>query len=631
MTAMPSFAQHRRWALTALFFGGVSIWTSLVCFAAGAEEPGVAAASLPSTSRDDPERISRLLRTPNGRHRNILKLSGQFDQCTAVLIAPRWAMTLAHCIDGDSSQLFVTFGANDAARSHRIRVTNTVVAAGGLDIDYPETYDRSMLKKYFAGSALALLQLELPLTAPAVRIFGHEDFEAKQERLGDASIGQRQTYDFVTVGWGRFPHEPETKSFNVQRYVPSRVVPISNCFEGFSTEAMKILDAQFVCAAHTYVDVVPCQGFSGGPLLGLLPAGGDGIDLSPADRKRPGALVAVGLVAGGAIPATSDPCAHGPISRQRPLTAYRKVWPMANWIQRIVRGSVAGDVELKALPQNSSISGKSDIVAATSVAPPEDGDPLNMAMDGEFPFMVSIGLTKERVPTLAHKCGGVVVDRYWVLTAAHCVAHYENSPRDVSVKLMGDNGSHQLNLKSPRRVADDIRVFRFGGSEYRQDAAFKVEFNDIALVKVAEIIPANACPTRVGGVEALSTLVATYREGMVIGWGANAFAPAPVSNVRLRKLRMPLLQWDRCQATTPWRNLVNERMICAGDKTKDSCQGDSGGPLLIYDSDGQAQLLGLVSFGKEECASDWPGVYTFVPAFKAWFDSIVPTPAAPCW
>ena len=46
------------------------------------------------------------------------------------------------------------------------------------------------------------------------------------------------------------------------------------------------------------------------------------------------------------------------------------------------------------------------------------------APPGRFPYMVSI----KTVTTRIHKCGGVLIDPQYVLTAAHCIAEAGDFP-----------------------------------------------------------------------------------------------------------------------------------------------------------------------------------------------------------
>ena len=78
---------------------------------------------------------------------------------------------------------------------------------------------------------------------------------------------------------------------------------------------------------------------------------------------------------------------------------------------------------------------------------------------------------------------------------------------------------------------------------------------------------------------------------------------------------------------------ITDRMICAGEKGKDSCQGDSGGPLIdsekvfnsylilgivSYNFVVFQNLVGIVSWGQGCALENYPGVYARVSALHDW-------------
>jgi secreted trypsin-like serine protease len=68
---------------------------------------------------------------------------------------------------------------------------------------------------------------------------------------------------------------------------------------------------------------------------------------------------------------------------------------------------------------------------------------------------------------------------------------------------------------------------------------------------------------------------------------------------------------------------IDETMLCAFEKGKDSCQGDSGGPLVAMSpSTGDVVLVGVVSWGVG-CASAYPGVYARVTKVTDWINQKV--------
>jgi len=51
----------------------------------------------------------------------------------------------------------------------------------------------------------------------------------------------------------------------------------------------------------------------------------------------------------------------------------------------------------------------------------------------------------------------------------------------------------------------------------------------------------------------------------------------------------------------------------------DACQGDSGSPLSIIDDNGDATVVGIVSWGFA-CGSEVPGIYSNVEYFTPWIE-----------
>lgn len=115
-----------------------------------------------------------------------------------------------------------------------------------------------------------------------------------------------------------------------------------------------------------------------------------------------------------------------------------------------------------------------------------------------------------------------------------------------------------------------------------------------------------------------NTEYAVDETATVSGWGVMVEGEGSISNV-LNSVEVPIVSYADCKRAYGAR--VNQDHVCAGLKAggKDSCQGDSGGPL-VRRRNGQAELVGIVSFGYGCAKPDAPGVYTKVSHYIDWIE-----------
>jgi len=212
------------------------------------------------------------------------------------------------------------------------------------------------------------------------------------------------------------------------------------------------------------------------------------------------------------------------------------------------------------------------------------------AAKGEFPFIVSLQGSYG-----GHFCGGSLIKKDWVLTAAHCV------PAGIKTVVAGLYDQSQT--QSVEKFAVDKVIAHPDYNKKPQDY-------DYALV---HIVGASKYPPI-----ALNRAVLPAKVDLVTaGWGYTE-ENGEIPNV-LRKVTVPLVSAEACSAAYP--GSITDRMLCAGLEAggKDSCQGDSGGPLLVG-SGASAKLAGVVSWG-EGCARPKKfGVYSKVSAVLTWID-----------
>jgi len=232
-------------------------------------------------------------------------------------------------------------------------------------------------------------------------------------------------------------------------------------------------------------------------------------------------------------------------------------------------------------------------------------------------------------------CGGAVISENVVLTAAHCLRHGETTVEPQNVKVWaGIISLFMANSFNAVSVSEVIIHPSYNSSRLA---------NDIAIIKLASPLPTLAKPilmadqitqNRVDNAFANGWVDNAEREAnlLVSGWGSADLTNLSLGSLVLQQTLLSGVPDSICDSPSLWGNNINPDdypiYLCAGsvspDKGRDSCFGDSGGPLVwqdpqaASDSDFGLRLVGLVSFGRDGCAGDLPGVYTEVAHFQEW-------------
>ncbi|MGC0329084.1 secreted trypsin-like serine protease [Streptomyces sp. SAI-170] len=198
-------------------------------------------------------------------------------------------------------------------------------------------------------------------------------------------------------------------------------------------------------------------------------------------------------------------------------------------------------------------------------------------------------------------CGGVVVGRTTVLTAAHCMdEEVLGAPPDRVRDLKVIAGRTDLRSREGQEIpVRDVWV--------NPDYDSVSNSGDFAVLTLAEPVAEDAAVPMAGeGDPAYTpgTAALVYGWGDVTGAGDYAY--------RLRAARVHVLADEACAEAYPGGaegTYRADRMVCAGEAEggPDACQGDSGGPLVA-----QGRLIGLVSWGSGCGRAGSPGVYTRV-------------------
>ncbi|XP_041972332.1 collagenase-like [Aricia agestis] len=234
------------------------------------------------------------------------------------------------------------------------------------------------------------------------------------------------------------------------------------------------------------------------------------------------------------------------------------------------------------------------------------------AQPGQHPHQVSLRMISAL--GLATGCGGSVVHRSWVVTAAHCTA----GQLTVIVR------SGLVNINNPEDVQEAQETYNY--PTFNVNTPLVTQTNDIALIKLQQplVYSSNLRSIRIQpSADAYRdyNAVVLYASGFGRTWTLGATSDH-LQWVFLRGVSNP-----SC-AQLFGTALITQNTICAtfyNETSQSICQGDSGGPLVNVEADGTPTLVGVTSFvagGDFGCHSGIPGGFIRPGPFHSWFTQV---------
>jgi len=253
-----------------------------------------------------------------------------------------------------------------------------------------------------------------------------------------------------------------------------------------------------------------------------------------------------------------------------------------------------------------------DTARVTSAIETADGGPAATnsfkemrIIGGETADKDEFGYTVSLEDDIGHFCGGTLVRRDIVISAAHCAG----GPMWARV------GAHNIrwNEGEKIKVKKEIKSNQYNPSNTDYDFMILVLEDpapaDVPLAKLhdgSDVLQDNDSLT-------------------VIGWGNMATNGWDMPDEK-QHVEVKYVPNNDCNSGNSYNGEITNSMLCAGETSggQDACQGDSGGPLMRLGSGNQQdELVGVVSWGYGCGDRKYPGVYSRITEVLTWIENTI--------
>ncbi|XP_015792587.1 phenoloxidase-activating factor 1 [Tetranychus urticae] len=260
----------------------------------------------------------------------------------------------------------------------------------------------------------------------------------------------------------------------------------------------------------------------------------------------------------------------------------------------------------------------------------------NKVKNHKYPWLTHIRGYEDRETGIFYQCGGSLIDKKHIITAAHCFEKEDGTwiePSEIDVYLGMVKSSD-----------DEEEPYEVKKLWIDPDYDTKELSHDFAILTLKKSVKFNRHVSPI----CLPKSNEDVTQFTVAGWGKTSADPDDETSENLLETSVNLVPKEKCEqqlldylvktgeleaeAAKNTTVEVAETHLCAinFETGGDACSGDSGGPLMYLGEDGRWYLNGVVSGSWIDCGVDKEaaGLYTKVNYYQ---DLIKKKAPKACW